>query len=57
MIVIDKQTGKRLNDHEILAEINRDRSEEWTDYTIQDIATMPEDVIDWIDTKYYEVIL
>ena len=57
MIVIDRQTGKRLNDQEILAEINRDRSEGWTDYTLQDIATMPEDVIDWIDTKYYEVIL
>lgn len=57
MKVIDKQTGKELTKAEILEEVNRDRSEEWQDYVMEDFETMPEDLIDWIDPQYYEVVL
>jgi hypothetical protein len=57
MKVIDKQTGKELTKAEILKEINRDRSEEWQDYVMEDFETMPEDLVDWIDPQYYEVVL
>ena len=57
MIVIDKQTGNRLTNAMILAEVNRDRSEDWQDYNIDDLINSPSDLADWIDTTYYEVIL
>jgi len=57
MKVIDKQTGKELTKAEILKEVNRDRSEEWQDYVMEDFETMPEDLVDWIDPQYYEVVL
>lgn len=55
--VIDKQTGKVLSDAEVLAEINRDRSAEWIDYTLSDLHAP--DAMDnayiWIDLAYYDV--
>lgn len=57
MKVIDKFTRHELTKAEILAEINRDRSAEWQDYTMEDFDTMPEDLIDWIDPQYFEVTL
>jgi hypothetical protein len=55
MKVIDKKTGKFLTDLEILSEINRDRSEEWTDYDLNDLKENFEETTDWIDRTYYDV--
>ncbi len=57
MKVIDRHTGRELSKIEILEEINRDRSEGWQNYVMEDFETMPEDLLDWIDPKYYEVVL
>jgi hypothetical protein len=54
LIVKDKHTQKNLNMMEILEEVNRDRSDEWTDYTIQDIFLMPEDIAEMLDPQYYD---
>ena len=53
--VISKDTGKQLTDSEILAEVNRDRSDEWTDYNINDLYNAPSEVLDWIDRAYFDV--
>jgi hypothetical protein len=53
LIVKDKHTQKTLNMIEILEEVNRDRSDEWTDYTAQDIFLMPEDIAEMLDPQYY----
>lgn len=55
--VIDKQTGKVLSDAEVLAEINRDRSAEWTDYTLSDLQAPDamDNAYSWIDLAYYYV--
>ena len=55
--VKDKYTGKNLSDDDILIEVNRDRSDEWTDYTIEDLKLATKDVLGWIDETYYEVVL
>jgi hypothetical protein len=57
MIVFDRATGRPLSPDEILLEVNRDRSDEWQDYTIEDLRASPEDLADWIDPTYYEVSL
>ena len=57
MKVIDRHTGKELTKAEILEEVNRDRSEGWQNYVMEDFETMPEDLVDWIDPQYYEVVL
>lgn len=57
MRIIDKQTGLVLTDDQILFEVNRDHSAEFIPYTIEDLKTMPEDILDWIDTQYFEVQL
>ena len=53
--VIDRATGKVLTDEEIIAEVNRDRSDEWSPYTVEELRTNPDDVLEWIDLKFYEV--
>ena len=57
MIVFDKMTGRPLSHQEILAEVNRDRSDEWQPYTEEDLICAPNDLADWIDPTYYEVQL
>ena len=57
MKIIDTQTGKTLTPLEILDEANRDHSDEWQDYTLQDLKENPNEVMEWIDTKYFEVQL
>jgi hypothetical protein len=57
MIVFDRVTGRPLSPNEILLEVNRDRSDEWQDYTLEDLRASPEDLADWIDPTYYEVSL
>jgi hypothetical protein len=56
-IVVDNSTGKALTDAEILAEINRDRSEGWIDYDQADLDDEPIQVLEWLDENYYEVII
>jgi hypothetical protein len=56
MIVISKDTYQELTDEEILEEVNRDRSEDWQDYTLDDLKKSRKEVIQWIDTEYYIVI-
>jgi hypothetical protein len=53
--VINKDNGKALNDKEILNEVNRDRSSEWQDYTLEDLKENASEVLYWIDLDYYEV--
>jgi hypothetical protein len=42
---------------EILDEVNRDRSDEWTDYTFQDIFLMPQDIAEMLDPQYYDACI
>ena len=53
--VINKDNGKALNDKEILNEVNRDRSSEWQEYTLEDLKETASEVLYWIDVDYYEV--
>ena len=53
MIIIDRHTHKMLTDTEILAEVNRDHSDEWEDYTMLDLQTTPDEVVEWIDPQYF----
>jgi len=55
MKVICKYSNRILNEVEILKEINRDRSEEWTDYDLKDLKEDFEDTTYWIDRDYYIV--
>ncbi len=57
MKVINKHTGKELSHAEILEEVNRDRSDEWQDYNEDDLNRIPNEVFEWIDPQYFEVIL
>jgi hypothetical protein len=52
MKVTDKHTGHVLSPKEVLAEINRDRSAEWTDYVDADLHE-GSCAYGWIDTDYY----
>lgn len=53
------ETKQKLNNDEILFEINRDRSEEWQDYTLEDLfdSNVLDNALSWIDTDYYEIEL
>jgi hypothetical protein len=57
LTVIDKQTNRLLNAYEVLEEVNRDRSSDWSDYTVFDLVKHPEDLMDWIDSQYYTMEL
>jgi len=57
IIVISKDTNKRLSLNDVLNEVNRDRSGEWTDYNMDDLITAPDEVIAWIDRAYYDVFV
>jgi predicted HTH transcriptional regulator len=40
---------------EFLLEVNRERSEEWTDYTMEDVKEYPEEIIrEWMTNDYEE---
>lgn len=56
MRIIDRTTRHELTKQEILDEVNRDRNEEWQDYIMEDFDIMPEDILGWIDSQYFEVI-
>jgi hypothetical protein len=53
--VKNRQTGQILTDEQIIAEVNRDRSDEWLVYTIDELKKTPHEVLYWIDDNYYEV--
>ena len=42
---------------QLLYEVNRDRSTEWQDYTIEDLQRIPKEVIEWLDGNYEIEIL
>lgn len=46
---------KIMNQTEILIEVNRDRSSNWSDYTIQDLINDPKDVLSLTDLELLEV--
>ena len=53
MKVIDKHTGKELSREEILKEANRDHSDEFIAYTMEDLEQTPGEVLEWIDPQYF----
>ena len=40
---------------ELLDEVNRDRSADWTPFTMQDLENSPYDVLEWIEYTIDEV--
>jgi hypothetical protein len=40
---------------QLLEEVNRDRSSEWTAFTLQDLETCPYDVLEWVEYTIDEV--
>ena len=54
LTVTDRYSSKILTELEILAEVNRDRSDEWQDYTLDDLRTDAfHEVIEWLDPEFY----
>lgn len=53
--VIDKHTGKELSREEILEEANRDHSDEFILYTLEDLEQTPDEVLEWIDPQYFDM--
>lgn len=53
--VLDKYTNKSLTDIEILLEVNRDKSAQWTPYDANDLIFYPQEVLEWIDPNYYQI--
>ena len=51
--VTDRYSGKSLTDSEILAEVNRGHSDEWQDYTLDELQTVPHEVTAWLDPQFY----
>ena len=37
---------------QVLEEVNRDRSDEWQDYTLEDLEEYPDEVLEWIEHLY-----
>ena len=37
---------------QVLEEVNRDRSDEWQDYTLEDLEECPDEVLEWIEYVY-----
>lgn len=55
--VFDKDLQRYLTAAEVLQEVNRDRSADWTPYNSVDLLLNAEDVADWIDPQFYDVLL
>ena len=55
--VFDRDLNRYLTAAEVLQEVNRDRSADWTPYDSMDLLLNPEDIADWIDPQYYDVLL
>jgi hypothetical protein len=37
---------------QVLEEVNRDRSDGWQDYTLEDLEEYPSEVLEWIEHMY-----
>lgn len=55
--VFDRDLNRYLTAAEVLQEVNRDRSADWTPYDSMDLLLNPEDLADWIDPQFYDVLL
>jgi len=55
--VFDRDLQRYLTASEVLQEVNRDRSADWTPYNSMDLLLNPEDLADWIDPQFYDVLL
>jgi hypothetical protein len=55
--ITDEATGEvwLWTAQELLEEVNRDRSSEWTDYTMEDLEDGLYDVLEWIEYTVDEV--
>jgi hypothetical protein len=55
--VTDEATGETWvwTAQELLEEVNRDRSDDWTPFTMQDLENSPYDVLEWIEYTVDEV--
>jgi len=55
--VTDEATGHTWvwTAQELLEEVNRDRSDDWTAFTIEDLENSPYDVLEWIEYTIDEV--
>lgn len=52
--VIERWTNDTFywTEDQLLNEVNRDRSAEWTDYTLEDLNSIPKEVIEWLEGDY-----
>ena len=57
ILVIEKQSNRRLSYNEILNEVNRDRSESWSLFTMDDLISFPDDVTGWLNRDYFDVVV
>jgi hypothetical protein len=57
--ITDEATGEVFfwTAQNLLDEVNRDRSSEWTDYTLTDLENCPYEVLEWIEYTVDEVVL
>jgi hypothetical protein len=55
--ITDEATGEVFfwTAQNLLDEVNRDRSSEWTDYTLTDLENCPYEVLEWIEYTVDEV--
>jgi len=55
--VTDEATGETWvwTAQELLEEVNRDRSDDWSAFTMQDLENSPYDVLEWIEYTVDEV--
>lgn len=54
-LVIDRNTGKKLTAKQILAEVNRDRSDDWKDFDNKDLQGSSSDVLEWLNPEFFEI--
>lgn len=54
-LVVDRITGAQLNSSQILIEVNRDRSESWDSFTLEDLEASPHDVLGWLSPDFYSI--
>jgi hypothetical protein len=55
--ITDEATGEVFfwTAQNLLDEVNRDRSSDWTDYTLTDLENCPYEVLEWIEYTVDEV--
>ena len=55
--ITDEATGEVFfwTAQNLLDEVNRDRSSDWTDYTLTDLENCPYEVLEWVEYTVDEV--